>query len=360
MKKFLVTLIVVLLVWNSYLTYEVNQLKSVETTPTGTPQQVNNNTINGYTSDLTNVIKNTESKVVGITTSDHGALVATGSGVIYSSDEQGVFIVTNYHVIKDATEYMVTFDNGEVLPSELVGFDEVTDIVVLKVNPSFEVEPFNHGETTVVKKGEYVVALGSMVNNKFQGTATFGIVSALDVTVPIDSDDDGNLDWEMLTMQIDAEVNYGNSGGPLINLSGDLIGITTMKAMGDGNNGMAYAIPMNEITPIVEQIKEHGEVIRPVIGIRGRDIKQLTIYQKSYLGIPLDQTKGVLVTEVLKDSPASDKGIMKDDIVIQLAGNDIDSFKTYRQVLYGLTKGEEVEIVLSRNNQEIKTTVLVE
>lgn len=359
MKKFLVALIVALLVWNSYLTFELSQLKKVDTTQSSSGQQINNNTINGYTTDLTKIVDITESKVVSIVSGNHGVLVSVGSGVVYSKNDDGVYIVTNYHVLQDASDYTVTFDNGEALAGELVGFDEFSDLAVLKVNPPFDVEPFNRGESTLLKKGEYVVALGSIANSKFQGTATFGILSALDVTVPIDSNGDGSSDWEMLMIQTDAAINYGNSGGPLINLSGDLIGITTLKAIGQGTEGMAYAIPVNEVVSLVDQIIEHGQVIRPLIGINGKDIKQLSIYQKSYLGIPLDRTKGVLITEVLKESPASEKGIMKGDILVRFNGVEMDTLTTYRKTLYSLTAGDEVEMVLSRNGEEVKTTVSV-
>lgn len=360
MKKFLVALIVVLLVWNSYLAFEISQLKSVDTVPTKPTQVYNNNTINGFTSDLTNVISKTESKVVSITSSAHENLVSIGSGVVYSKDDTGVYIVTNQHVIANSTEIFVTFDNGEVLLANLLGSDELTDLAVLKVTPTFDVEPFNLGEATVLKKGEYVIAMGSPLGQDFQGSVTFGILSGLDRTVPVDLNEDGIIDWEMIVLQTDAAINPGNSGGPLINLSGDLIGITTMKLTTEGYEGIAFAIPINEVIPVVEQIKQTGEVKRPILGIEGKDIAQLSVYQKSYLGIPLDRTKGVLVTNVLTGTPASEKGIVKNDILVRLGDVEITSFKAYRQALYALNSGDEVEVIVSRDNEDITFLVTIE
>lgn len=360
MKKFLVALIVVLLVWNSYLAFEIGQLKSSQTTPIKTTQVNNEYTINGYTTDVTNIVNTTESKVVGITSSAHENLVSTGSGIIYGKDETGVYIVTNQHVISNSTEIFVTFDNGETILANLIGSDELTDLALLRVTTSFDVTPFNLGEASVLKKGEYVLAIGSPVGLDFQGTVTFGVLSGLDRTVPVDLNDDGIDDWEMVVLQTDAAINPGNSGGPLINLSGDLIGITTMKLTNEKTEGIGFAIPINEVIPVIEQLKTNQQVIRPILGVNGKDISQLTIYQKSFLGIGLDRNKGVLVTDVLVGTPASTSGIQKGDILLRMNDVDITSFKDYRTTLYSLKAGDVVDLVVLRNNEEIKMSVILE
>ncbi|SJZ37585.1 S1C family serine protease [Anaerorhabdus furcosa] len=360
MKKFLVALIAVLLVWNSYLTYEISRVKTQETTGQKVTPIYNNNTINGFTTDLTNIVTKTESKVVGITSSAHEDLLGTGSGVVYGKDDSGVYIVTNQHVIQGATEIYVSFDNGETLIAHLQGSDAISDIALLVVQPTFSVEAFNLGNSSVVKKGEYVLAIGSPLDLSLQGSVSFGIISGIDRSIAIDTDDNGIEDWEMTVLQTDAAINPGNSGGPLINMSGDLIGITSMKLSGDDVEGLGFAIPINEIIPIVDQLKENGYVIRPILGVVGKDISQLTIYQKSYMGINLDRTKGVLITKVFENTPASTGGIQTNDILTKIGDTEITSFKDFRKALYSMNVGDEVVLTIVRDNNEVNITVVLE
>lgn len=360
MKKFLVALIAVLLVWNSYLTYEISRVKSQDTTVQRVTPIYNNNTINGYTTDLTNVVAKTESKVVGITSSVHEDVIGTGSGVVYGKDENGVYIVTNQHVIQGATEIFVSFDNGEVLVATLLGSDALSDIALLQVNPTFTVEPFSLGDSSIVKKGEYVLAIGSPLDLNLQGSVSFGIISGIDRSIPIDLDDNGVDDWEMSVLQTDAAINPGNSGGPLINVGGDLIGITSMKISNEDIEGLGFAIPINEIIPIVDELKANGTVTRPILGVIGKDIAQLTVYQKSYKGINLDRTKGVLITKVFDATPASTGGVQAGDILTKLGEKDINTFKDFRTALYSLNVGDEVTLGLIRDNNEMTVSVVLE
>lgn len=359
MKKLLVAALVALLVWNSYLTIELINVKKNDGNGTTVNQVVNRNTINGYTTNLTSVVSQTESKVVGISNITQNEEISSGSGVIYSKDDTGVYIVTNQHVIEDSEEIRVLFDNGEELNAELIGSDKFSDLALLRVNPEFEVMPFNLGDSSILNKGEYVLAIGSPLGVDFYGSTTFGIISGKDRVIGVDLDDNGTEDWDMILLQTDAAINPGNSGGPLINLSGDLIGITTMKMDEVSVEGMGFAIPINEVIPIVEQLRTNGTVSRPILGISGKDISELTIYQKSYLGINLDRTKGVLVTDVSSGSPANIGGIQTGDILLKFDEFDINSFKTFRKSLYNMNIGDEVNIVILRGEEHITLPVVL-
>ena len=176
----------------------------------------------------------------------------------------------------------------------------------------------------------------------------------------MDADHDGKDDWDMMFMQTDAAVNAGNSGGPLINMNGELIGITTMKMQGDGVEGISFAIPINEVVTIVEQLKTSGKVNRPFVGFSGRDVSTLVNYQKSYLGISLDQTDGMLINKIAEDSPAEKAGIHMNDILIEFDGTTVESYKTFRKLLYGKISGDTVEIVVLRDNQPVTLSVVLE
>ncbi|MEG0076986.1 S1C family serine protease [Anaerorhabdus sp.] len=360
MKKFLIALIAVLLVWNSYLTYEISKVKNQETSIQKVSPIYNNNTINGFTTDLTSIVSKTESKVVGITSSAHENVLGIGSGVIYGKDDEGVYVVTNHHVVEGATEVYVSFDNGETMVAELLGSDAFSDIALLRVHPSFTVEPFNLGDSSIVKKGEYILAIGSPLDLSLQGSVTFGIISGVDRSIAVDIDENGIDDWEMSVLQTDAAINPGNSGGPLINMSGDLVGITSMKIANEDVEGLGFAIPINEIIPIVDQLKENGQVLRPILGVIGKDISQLTIYQKSYMGINLDRTRGVLITKVFEGTPANTSGVLSGDVLVKINDIDIFTFKDFRKVLYDLNVGDEVILTIVRDNAEITVTVVLE
>ena len=189
---------------------------------------------------------------------------------------------------------------------------------------------------------------------------TVGVISSKDRTISMDVDKDGTDDWDMLVLQTDAAINAGNSGGPLINMNGELIGITTMKLQGNSTEGISFAIPINEVTTIVEQLKASGKVNRPFVGISGKDVGALTSYQKSYMGISLDQTEGLLVTKVAEECPAEKAGVHVNDILIRFDGSPVDSYKTFRKLLYGKTIGDPAELVVLRNNQEVKLSVTIE
>ncbi len=360
MKKFLIAIIAVLLVWNSYLTYEISTVKNQETTGKKETPIYNNNTINGFTTELTSIVSEVESKVVSITSSIHEELEGVGSGIIYGKDDECVYIVTNHHVVQNATEIFVTFDNGEVLMAELLGSDAFSDLALLEVHPAFEVEPFNIGDSSIVKKGEYVLAIGSPIDLSLQGSVSFGIISGIDRSIPVDVDDNGIDDWEMTVFQTDAAINPGNSGGPLINMSGDLIGLTSMKIAQEDAEGIGFAIPSNEIIPIIDQLKEFGSVSRPILGVIGKDISQLTVYQKSYLGVNLDRTRGVLITKVLEGTPAQINGIQVGDVLTRIGDSAITTFKDFRKAIYNLNIGDEVTLTLVRNNNEITVPVVLQ
>lgn len=285
-------------------------------------------------------------------------LISSGSGTVYSvATDKSVYIVTNEHVISKAEIIEVFFANGEKMQAELVGSDLFSDLALLKVTPAFKVEALEQGDSSLCKKGEWVIAIGNPLGNEFQGTTSVGVISGKDRNVPVDLNDDGVDDWDMVVLQTDAAINPGNSGGPLINLDGQLIGITSMKISSDSVEGMGFAIPINEVVPIIEQLKATGVVNRPVMGVSGQDVSELTSYQKSYLGINLDRTEGLLVTRVLENTPAEKAGFQTGDILVGFDGSVVDSFKAFRKLLYGKNVGDTIEVTLVRAGKEIKLSV---
>lgn len=362
MKKYLgILLIAGLLVWNTVLTAEyLNVKKLLDTLEISGEVKTIREVVTQFTTDITEVVKDSVGKVVGVSNYYQGALASTGSGAIVLNEDGAVYIVTNNHVIEEATSISVTFANGETLEAELVGADVYTDLALLKVLVDFNVTPFVLGDSALTNVGEYVLAIGSPLGLEFSGSVTMGIISGTNRIVPVDLDDDGEDDWDSIVLQTDAAINPGNSGGPLINLAGELIGITSMKIADSSVEGMGFAIPVNEMAPIIEQLKTNGKVIRPVLGITGVSVDTLTTSQKSYYGIQLDLDDGIMVVDVSQGSPAAKAGLKSNDVIISFDGQTITSFKQFRRLIYGKKVGDTVEIIYVRGTQTLTTSATLE
>lgn len=360
MKKLLTTgLILVLLIWNSVLTYEVFFNAKADTTinPDGTIVQT---VVTEFDTDVTRVVENSIEKVVGIQAIQFDEIFSTGSGAIFDSKDGLVHIITNNHVVEDASVIHVVFANGEKLEAKLIGSDVFTDLALLEVKVDFEVNAFKLGDSSLVRVGENALAIGSPLGLSFQGSVTMGIISGKDRVVPVDLDNNGTDDWDSIVLQTDAAINPGNSGGPLINLAGELIGITSMKIADSSVEGMGFAIPINEIIPIIQQLKDNGEVIRPVVGVSAVSLDELAVYQKSYYGIRLDLTAGLYVMSVIEGSPAQLSGIKEGDVITSFDNVNITSFKEFRKLLYTKNVGDVVPISFEREGNSTTVNVVLQ
>ena len=353
MRRALTTsVILLLLIWNSILSYEL--FNREETTPTFTQDgQIIQQVVSNITSDMTQVVEGSVEKVVGISSYRNGSLISTGSGAIFDYSPGLVHIITNNHVIERADDIRVTFANGEEIQVELMGSDLFTDLALLEGEVDFTVMPFRLGDSALTKVGEYVLAIGSPLGLSFQGSVTLGIISGKDRVIPVDLNRDGIDDWDSIVLQTDAAINPGNSGGPLINMAGELIGITSSKIASNAVEGMGFAIPVNEVVPIIAQIKENGRVIRPVVGVSAVSLSELTSYQKSYYGIRLDLNEGLYVLGVSQDSPAEEGGLREGDVITHFDGQAIVSFKDFRKRLYSKKVGDVVELIYLRDGASV-------
>ncbi len=361
MKKYASLIIAGLLVWNSVLTFEYlgikNLLDSLEITgEIKTIREV----VYEFNTNVTRVVSENISKVVGVSNYYQNRVNSTGSGAIYLAQEGKVFIITNNHVIDGATKVTVTFANGEELEAEVVGSDQFTDLALLKVTVDFSVVTFDLGDSSLVKTGETVLAIGSPLGFEFSGSVTMGIISGTDRVVPVDLDNDGVDDWDSIVLQTDAAINPGNSGGPLINMAGQLIGITSMKIADSSVEGMGFAIPINEIIPIIEQLMANGQVVRPVLGVSAVSLEQMTAAQKSFYGIQLDLDDGIMIVKVQSGSPAAKAGLKAKDVITHFDGTAVISFKQFRKLLYEKAIGDEVEITYVRGSKTYTTSAKLE
>lgn len=283
----------------------------------------------------------------------------TGSGVIYKVDGNEAFIVTNYHVIEDAEKLDITLADGTKKEATLVGGDVWTDLAVIKVEAEGIETVANFGDSDAIKQGEPAIAIGNPLGFEFYGSVTTGVISGTERSVPVDLDGDGVEDWESEVMQTDAAINGGNSGGALVNINGDLIGINSMKIAAEDVEGLGFAIPINTVIPIIEQLEQNGEVQRPQMGISLMDLTEVpSFYQQETLKLPEDVTTGVVVTDVVANSAAQQASMQKYDVIIELDGEKIESVIDLRQHLYTEKKtGDTMNVKLYRAGKIVETTM---
>lgn len=350
MKKLTGVMIALLICWNALLTYAYYYKSN--TTGIIANRPIVDHSVSRITSDLTKLIAICEPQVVGISTYRNNDLTSTGSGVIYQVSGEEVLIVTNNHVIEYGNNFKIRFANGEQREAFRIGADILTDIAVLSVNTDFEVKPFKIGDSALTTVGEYVVAIGSPLGLEFQGTATFGIISGKDRVIPIDLSNNGIPDWDSIVLQTDAAINPGNSGGALVNLAGELIGITSMKISSYDVEGMGFAIPINEIVSIVEQIKEYGVVKRPLLGVSGIGVSSMSNMEKNYYNIDLSLNSGIYISNVAEKSAAEKAGIKIGDIITKMDNVIITDYKQFRVELYKKSINQKITIEVLRDNQK--------
>ena len=298
------------------------------------------------------VAKKSMDSVVGITTLETQQFFfeerfkeGVGSGVIVDSNG---YILTNSHVVGNgnAKEIKVLLYNGDQVPANLLWNDELLDLAIIKVD--IEGLPVAKlGDSDNLQIGEIAVAIGNPLGLQFQSTVTSGVISGLNRSVVID-----NTTVIDQLIQTDASINPGNSGGPLLNSRGEVIGINTAKI--NAVEGMGFAIPINRTKNIVEQVIEHGTYETVTLGISGIDVLE---YQ-SRLGINLEINKGVIVLDVVEDSPVARAGMKRGDIIVGMDDEDIDNFDRLRKNLYNYRRGDSSDIRLIRDGEEINLKLI--
>ena len=349
--KIVITLLVVAsLGMNVFLFTKVNKSSSSgsSSNKNATVENVNYD----VKSSTTDVIEKVNSSVVGVLVYANGTASGSGSGVVYRVDGKTSYIITNANVVSGATDVQVVFSNKESVNATIVGSDTYSDIAVLKLTADFDMTAIKCGDSSLLDQGETVLAIGSPLGIEYAGTVTQGIVSGIDRTVSVDLNDDGQEDWDMNVIQTDAAINPGNSGGALVNMAGELVGITSMKLSNTSVEGMGFALPINDVITSVEQIIENGKVTRPQIGISGVSLSGYSSYQLRYYRINTDLTDGIYVSRVTSGGAASKAGIQEGDIIVKFDGKEVTTYKSFLTELYSKEPGDKVSVVVNRNGTE--------
>ena len=264
---------------------------------------------------------------------------STGTGLIVSPEG---YVVTNCHVVEKAAGIELLLQDGRQLPARVVGTDPVSDLAVLYVEAT-DLTPAQFGDSASVRVGDTVVAIGDPLGAQLRGTMTDGIISAINRDIPVSG-------RTMTLLQTNAALNAGNSGGPLINCYGQVIGINTMK-IGDymsdaGVEGLGFAIPSTTVKTVVDQLIGQGFVSgRPYLGFRAETVSN---FVQMYYRLP----RGVYITEVDSGSSAHAQNIAAGDMLLSLDGQQITDTDMLEQLLYQYSAGDTVDAVVYRNGKQ--------
>ncbi len=297
--------------------------------------------------------------VVIVSTYRDGSYIASGTGFVYRNDGDTYYLLTNYHVIEDGDNVTVTFTNENVVETEIVGYDRYADIAVLSLESDEELVVAELGDNDETRVGDTTFAVGAPLDSAYSWTVTRGILSGKDRLVEVSLDDSNTSDFAMNVLQTDAAINSGNSGGPLCNANGEVIGITSLKLISDGVEGMGFAIPIEDAVEKAEQIIS-GEVITyPYIGISMTDFSRA--YYSQYYSLIRDSglENGVIVIAVEDGSPAAEGGIRANDIITAINGEDVTNVAYLKYYLYQHGVGDTVTITVYRNGdtQDLEVTL---
>ncbi|MDA7025087.1 S1C family serine protease [Bacillus sp. CLL-7-23] len=349
------------------LPYKLQVIELRNRNGNGTKQQgaaLRNVSVN-VSNEVTNVVSKVSDSVVGVINLqktggvwDGTGEAGTGSGVIYKKNGKTAYIVTNHHVIAGASQIEVSLNDGTRIQAKLIGSDKLMDLAVLQVNSNKIKAVADFGNSDQVKTGEPVIAIGNPLGLQFSGSVTQGIISGTERAVPVDSDGDGQPDWNAEVLQTDAAINPGNSGGGLFNIDGKVIGINSMKIAESAVEGIGLSIPANLAIPVIHDLESYGEVRRPYLGIEMKSLADIASYHwQETLKLPKDITSGVAIMGVQPISPAGKAGLKKLDVIIEFDGEQVYDIVDLRKELYTKNVGDTVKIKYMRGGKEKTTEV---
>jgi len=278
---------------------------------------------------------------------------SSGSGFVYKIDNNNAYVITNHHVIADGDNFKITYTDGDVVNATLLGGDQYADIAVLKVKTKEDIKAVDIGTTDSLRIGDTTFTVGAPLDNVYSWTVTRGIISGKERLVEVAVDSAYNSDYIMNVLQTDAAVNSGNSGGPLCNSNGEVIGVISAKISSTGVEGMGFAIPIETAMEKAEQIinKESSEY--PYLGISMLNVEDVMSIPQYYGYLNnSDLSSGVMVISVEKNSSAYDAGLKTGDIIISINDKDISNVAYLRYELYKYHIGDTIEIKIEREGKE--------
>ncbi len=293
--------------------------------------------------------------VVVVSTYRNEQLYGSGTGFVFKTDDKKAYILTNNHVIENGSKVSVTFTDGDVVETEIIGSNELSDIAVLAVSKDDIISIAEIGKSEELVVGDTTFAVGAPLDSVYSWSVTRGIISGKDRMIEVDLSNNSG-EYVMKVLQTDAAINSGNSGGPLCNVNGEVIGITSLKLVSSGVEGMGFAIPIETAIEYANKIMNGEKITQPYLGVSMLNVSD-AYYYMNYRNLLKDVSNGVIVVSVEKDSPASHGGLKESDIITKINGKDVLSVGYLRYYLYEHSVGEKIEVTYIRDGKEKNTTI---
>lgn len=284
------------------------------------------------------------------------SLDTTGSGFFYKNDNKYAYILTNEHVLTGTT-IKITNSEDESKDAEILGKDEYLDLAVLRVDKSLSKKIASLGDSDSVKIGDTIFTIGSPIGINYKGTVTSGIISGKNRMVQTSVGENKQGNWLMQVLQMDAPINKGNSGGPLFNVNGDVIGISSLKLTDEEIEGMAFAIPIEYAKNHLEELEKGKQMKWPELGISMTNVSNSGTIMTNEITIPDNVRDGVVILNIKEGSCAEKAKLEKGDIIISMDNNPTKNIAYLKYELFQHKIGDKVEIKYIRNGKEKTTTV---
>ena len=303
--------------------------------------------------------------VVVVKTYRDGSLYATGTGFVYKEDGDTAYILTNNHVIEDGDEIYVEFTDGSNVITTVEGADVYSDIAVLSLSSEHVTTVAQIGSSGDARVGDTVFTVGAPIDSStYSGTVTRGILSGKNRLVSVSTTNNSTSDMMMSVLQTDAAINSGNSGGPLANANGEVIGITSLKLSSGSSTsasieGMGFAIPIETALNYAEKLEQGETIVRPQLGITMSNLSDAIYRHYSELR-NIDIDSGVYVEEVSSGSPAEKGGLKVGDIIISADGEDVPNLAYLRYLLYNHDVGDTMSLTVYRNGDKVDLTITLD
>lgn len=328
--------------------------------PTGSTSTVINKSQKEVTvneNGIADAVEKLYDAVVVVEVYKNNQLLATGTGFVYKTENKKAYILTNNHVIEGGNEIRVIFTNGEEETVKVEGSDAYSDLAVLSLSEEAVVSVAEIGQSEDMRLGDTVFTVGAPLDTEYYWTVTRGVLSGKDRMVEVALDNSNMNDYVMRVLQTDAAINSGNSGGPIANSNGEVIGITNMKLVSSGVEGIGFAIPIEDAVEYADSLISGADTSRPVLGV-----SMLNLTDKWYLyqqGITLNTelSNGAVVVEVQKGSPAANGNLKRGDIITEIDGKAVKNVAIMKYYLYKHKVGDTIELTIERAGKQEKLTI---
>ena len=305
-------------------------------------------------SGIADAVEKIYDSVVVVKTYVKNQIYSTGTGFVYKNNNNQYYLLTNYHVIQDSEKVNVVFTDGSEVTVSVAGGDKYSDIAVLAYNSSKSIKVSEIGSSVDMRVGDTVFAIGAPLDSAvYSWSVTRGVLSGKDREVEVSVTNSYTTDWIMQVLQTDAAINSGNSGGPLCNSNGEVIGITNMKLITSGVEGMGFAIPIEDATTYADRIINGEDMSRPYLGVSMVDAS-VEAYARQF---GISPTEGVLIGSVESGSPSSKAGLRAGDVIIKMGDSKVTSVASLRYELYKYKSGDVVNVTYLRNGRSYVTSL---